>query len=321
MIDSLLAVFLALALVPLALVIATSVAYSRGWWRLLRPLGRVAPFLLGSEYGGMMALQNELCALRELGRLEEAVALAERRLREPSLRAQNRNTAIDLLISAGAYAAALGAEPPSRMPARAQEAMSLALIQVNLAEAEYNLGRWDDAEARLRPLDLGCWLFPISRAGLLQQRAWIAAQRGDGARAAELCAQAKVHWLPRMYRAEYHFTRAAAFLAGGRCNEAEAALGDAERVAIRISSRRNLLFLRARVAAARGDWPKAERLCREAAEHPFRGQGGAGLLLWAEALTRLGRAAEAAEALRLVAERDPESESAKAAAERLPAAS
>jgi tetratricopeptide (TPR) repeat protein len=321
MAETLLTVVLALALVPLSLVLVTSLAYSRGWWRLLRPLGRAAPFLVGPGYGGMMAFQNEISGLRELGRLEEAVALAKRRLRELGVPAQNRNTAIDLLISAGAYEAALAAEPTSRMPRGAQEAMGMALAQVNLAEAEYNLGRWDAAEARLRPLDLSCWLFPISRAGLLQQRAWIAAHRGHGARAAELCAQARVNWLPRMYQAEYHFTRAAASLAGGRCDEADRALADAERVAIRLSSRRNLLFLRARVAAVRGDWPRAEALCREAAGHAFRGQGGGGLLLWAEALERLGRPAEATEALRLVAERDPESESARDAAERLTARS
>jgi tetratricopeptide (TPR) repeat protein len=200
------------------------------------------------------------------------------------------------------------------MPRNAREALALALIQINLAEAEYNVGRWDEAEARLRPLDLACWLYPITRTGLRQQRAWIAAHRGRAVGALELCASADPRGLPRKYRAEYHFTRAVALLASGRVDDAEGALDRGAKLAQRISSKRNVLFLRARLAAARDEWDRAERLCSEAVRHRFRGQGGAGILLWAEALRRLGRQGEADAALRLVAERDPESEAAAAAA-------
>src|SRR5258708_17035757 len=92
------------------------------------------------------------------------------------------------------------------------------------------------------------------------------------------------------------------------------ASGRGEMLAIRRSINRNPLFLRGCFAAARGDWVSAERLCREAANHAFRGQGGTGLLLWAHALKQLGRPAEADEALRLVSQRDPESDAATAAA-------
>jgi tetratricopeptide (TPR) repeat protein len=206
------------------------------------------------------------------------------------------------------------------MPSRAIDALGLALIQINLAEAEYNLGRWDQAETRLRPLDLACWRFPIARAGLLQQRAWIAAHRGRGVEAVELCALMKPEWLPPTFRAEYHFTRAAALLAVGRIDDAEAVVNLAEGLAKRLSTKRNALFMRARVAAARQDWVSAERHCREAADHPFRGQGGTGLLLWAQALRQLGQHAQAEEALRQVTERDPESDAAVTAAKSLGAA-
>jgi tetratricopeptide (TPR) repeat protein len=302
-----------LVLLPLVVMLATSLAYARGWWRLLRLLSGPAPYLFGRQHGAMMAFQHEATALRELGRLPDAIAFAKARLADPAVPPSSRNTAIDVLISAGAYQAALDAEPRPRMPTGAQEAMALALIQVNLAEAEYNLGRWEQAEQRLRPLDLGCWLFPIARAGLLQQRAWIAAHRGRGSEALELCDRVKPHWLPRMFRAEYHFTRAAALLAQGRSDEAARAISDGERLALRRSSRRNALLLRARLVAARGDWRAAERLCRAAAQHSFQGQGGDGLLLWARALERLGRPAEAADALRLVVDRDPESGAARSA--------
>jgi tetratricopeptide (TPR) repeat protein len=218
------------------------------------------------------------------------------------------------LISAGAYEAALGAEPQPCKPKSTYDALCLALIQINLAEAEYNVGHWDAAQTRLEGLDLACRPFPIARAGLQQQRAWIAAHQGRGTEALEFCASVKPRWFPPIYRAEYHFTRAAALLAAGPIDDVEAAVGQGERLARRLSSKRNALFLRARLAATRGDWVGAERLCREAANHAFRGQGGAGLLLWAQALKQLDRLSEADEALKLVSQRDPESEAATAAA-------
>jgi tetratricopeptide (TPR) repeat protein len=323
-IDSLLLLFVALSLLPLtlawALASAVNLAAAHAAWRLARALGRAAPYVLGSTHGGSMAFSYEVFALREAGKIAEAAALAKERVAEKVVTSWSRNVAIDILISAGSYHAALSAEPPPRMPTGTMDALGLALIQINLAEADYNLGRWDAAEARLRSLDLACWRFPIARAGLLQQRAWIAAYRGRATEALELCASMKPRWLPSIYRAEYYFTRAAALLAGGRIDEAAAAVGKGEGLAKRLSSKRNALFMRARVAAAREDWVSAERLCREAANHAFQGQGGTGLLLWAQALRQLGQHAQAEEALRLVTERDPESDSAVKAAESLAAA-
>jgi tetratricopeptide (TPR) repeat protein len=315
----LVALVVVLALSPVALLFAASLAFSRGAWRLSRALGRPAPYIFGSEFGGSLAFQGEAFALREDGKVTEATALVKARLLKPDVSAWDRNIAIDILISAGAYEAALSAEAPPSTPRNAREALGLALIQINLAEADYNLGRWDTAEARLRPLDLACSLFPIARAGLLQQRAWIAAHRGRATEALDLCASVKPRWLPLAYQAEFHFTRAVALLAAGRDEDAAAAMGEGESVARRRSSRRNALFLRARLASVDGDWDRVERLCREAAGHEYRGQGGAGLVLWAQALKKLGRHREADETLRLVSQRDPESDAARSAAELLAA--
>jgi tetratricopeptide (TPR) repeat protein len=308
------------SLLPAALGLATSLSMTHGAWRLSRALGRATRHLVGSSYGGALAFQGDALALRENGDLAGAVALAKARVAEKGIPAWSRNLAIDILISAGEYGAALDAEPPLCMPSDAHEALGLALIQINLAEADYNLGRWEAAEARLRPLDLACWPFPITRAGLLQQRAWIAVHRGRAAEALELCDAVKPRWLPSIYRAEYHFGRAAALLALGCIDDAEIAVGHAEVVARRLSSKRNALFLRGHLAGARGDWVTAELHCRAAANHVFRGQGGDGLLLWAHALNQLGRSLEAGDALRLVAERDPESAAARTAAAEIKAA-
>lgn len=313
----LVASLLPLALSPLALLLAAHIAFSRGAWRLSRALGRSAPYIFRAELGLSLAFQGEAFGLREDGKLTEAIALVKARLLEPDVPVSNRNIAIDILISAGDYEAALSAEQRPFIARNPREALNLALIQINLAEADYNLGRWDAAEARLRPLDVACSSFPITRAGLLVQRAWIAAHCGRPTEALDLCASVKPRWLPLAYRAEYHFTRAAALLASGRTGDAAEAVREGEKIARRRSSRRNALFLRARVAAADGDWDRVERLCREAAGHAYRAQGGAALLLWAQALKQLGRHREADEVLRLVSQRDPESEAARSAAELL----
>lgn len=234
------------------------------------------------------------------------------------MNAELRNELVNLYVTSGLYRLALGSDPRPDEEAGASRAM-LALIRINVAEADYNLGRWADAEERLVGLDRDAAALAITRAGLLQQRAWIAAHTGQPDRAAALCAQVAIQWLPRAYHAEFYFTRAAAWLALGRRDRAARELEIADRACLRISSRRNALFLRARVAFAGGSLEEAERWCRRGAEHAFRGQGGDGLLLFGDVLARLERPDEAAAAWRLAVERDPESESARTAAGRLAA--
>jgi tetratricopeptide (TPR) repeat protein len=273
----------------------------------------LSPFLrlvLGRIKGGALAFEHDIMARVQCGDVHYVKARIDARVgaeAPPS----TRNAAINALISVGAYREALLQDPPDEVPQNAADAGELVLCQINLAEAEYNLGRWDEAEARLCPLDLAGGAFDITRAGLLQQRAWIAVHRGRPKDALDLCGGVTEKWLPAEYRVEYHFTRAAAFIAATRVQEAEAALDEGRRAARRPSSKRNAMFLRARLAAARGDWAAAEQDCRTAANHRYRSQGGDGLLLWAEALEKLGRGVEAMEARRLVVQRDPESEAAR----------
>jgi tetratricopeptide (TPR) repeat protein len=237
--------------------------------------------------------------LQQQGKLQEAVAVAREALANSDLPLNDRNTAIDVLINAGHYAEALRAEPP------AARELAFALIQINLAEAEYNLGEWDRALERLRPLDELCAPFPIAATGLAVQRAWIAAHQGRADEALALLEGTDILGFPDHYLAEFHFAVAAALVAANRLDDAERALDEAALCARRPSSERNLVFMRARIAAAREDWVEAERLCRESADHEYKGQGADGLLLWSKALRELGRDPE--EALQLMRERDPES--------------
>jgi tetratricopeptide (TPR) repeat protein len=266
--------------------------------------------LVGGKWGGATAFENEITARVMAGDAVGAKAAIDRRLAVFEASEVEINSAINALVSAGAYAAALRIPRPSGMARTVADAVNRVLCDINLAEAEYNLGRWDAAQARLHGLDLAASVADITRAGLLQQRAWIAVHQGDGKRALELCNTIELRWLPASFHAEYYFTRAVALMALGALAEAEKAARTGWQCAERLSSERNALFILARLDAARGDWKAAERHCRAAAAHRFRTQGGEGLLLWAESLEQLGRRADAADARRLVRERDPESAAA-----------
>src|SRR5260221_932038 len=162
--------------------------------------------------------------------------------------AEQLNRLIDGLVTAGKYTEALGAP---RAHAGDDELAEL-LVQINLAEAEYNLGRWDAAWDRLLPLDAIAAQYAITRAGLDQQRAWIAAHQGRAAEALALWSRTDLRGFPRPYHAEYHFTHAVVLLAVGRVGEADEAAAAGTAVALRSSSRRNALFIEARVAAGQG---------------------------------------------------------------------
>src|SRR5882724_9706729 len=125
------------------------------------------------------------------------------------------NQAVDALIAAGRYAEALAL--PERFVAHgSRDSTSELLVQINLAEAEYNLGRWSAAWERLRGLDPLAAAFPIARAGLAQQRAWIAAHTGRPDEAVHQWQRVALRDLPRTYHAEHYFTGAVALIGAGR---------------------------------------------------------------------------------------------------------
>jgi tetratricopeptide (TPR) repeat protein len=226
------------------------------------------------------------------------------------------NSGVDGLIAAGRYTEAL--ELPERFNGYGlRDTCAELLVQINLAEAEYNLGRWSAAWERLRELDPLAAAFPIARAGLSQQRSWIAAHTGKPDEALHHWRRAALRDLPSNYYAEHFFTGATAYLALGRIDSARECAISGGAAAVRPSSKRNALFVRARVAAAMGALDRADELCRTAAESHYRAAGGEGLLFWGGILERLGRFEEARRAYALAVERDNESESARLAEERL----
>jgi tetratricopeptide (TPR) repeat protein len=227
---------------------------------------------------------------------------------------ESLNAAVDVRIARGDYRGAL--ELSRAFVAHGADTMSALLVEINLAEAEYNLGRWSEAWDRLRGLDPLAAAFPIARAGLSQQRAWIAAHTGRAGDALHHWHRVELCDLPRRYHAEHCFTGAVAQIAAGDLEAAQRCADAGARVAMRASSRRNALAIRGRVAAAMHEWPEAECLFRAAALHPYRGQGGDTLLFWGDVLSRLGRFEEARRAYALAIERDPQSESARLAQER-----
>ncbi|ATB41048.1 hypothetical protein CYFUS_006510 [Cystobacter fuscus] len=300
----------------------TTWCFNRGAFRAALALTRVLEHLPLAAWMRPILWREEFYAHSALGYTEKAVSGA----RNLAVHAKAdaclpcANCAINLFINAGLYLEALDIERGWQGPSHPPEpsaAREWALVRFNLVEAVYNLGSWEAANARLSNLeetargDAFLWnFFPV-------QRAWILAHTGRGEDA--LSALAQVDWrrLPRMYRSEAHFARAASLLAVHRYEEARREARTGMKHALRVSSTRNGLFLLGRISLAEGLPEEALRFFEAGAMHPYQGQGGDGLLAWGDCLAELGRHDEAREAWRLVLTRDKQSGAASRAASRL----
>lgn len=258
------------------------------------------------------------------GRSEEAVRHARALLdTKGTFNWAFANFAINAMISAGLYKEALRVTrrwgSSERRQQRAFDPSGYLLVQINLAEALYNLGRLGCAVRVLDGISADCARrgSRLVRAGLLVQRAWLDVLRGQPASALEKVLLVKPRHLPRLFRAELAFTLAAALRDSGRLDEAWLAAERGRNLARRQASKRNALFLLASIAARRGQPGLAIRLLEEGAAHPYRGQGGDGLLLLGDLYGFAGRDAEQKTAYQWAAQRDPQSSVGRIALRRL----
>lgn len=252
-----------------------------------------------AEYSGATAQSVELA--NDLAATQPQLALA--------------NACVNAFINAGQYSRAiqLGAayETASKDPNFGSQ---WGLLQTNLAEAEYNLGQWDEALARIeRVLAEPERCDPLATVGAHLQQTWVLAYLGRCAEARASFGRADEKSLPPIFRAEYHYTNASLALAEGESGKALEAAQAGLAVAKRASSKRNGFFLRARVLVAIGETAKALEEFERAAAAPYRAQGGDGLLAWGDLLHALGRDVEARIAWQMAVERDPESHWARTA--------
>ena len=295
---------------------AANLIFHQGDWakakRLLNRFGILMPAARPSLW---------LAVAEFSGKSDAAVKKADRLVaRRPNVHVINQ--AVTSYINAGRYRRALEVAAPWKdlpwnMRLTVQGQQLWALLQINVAEAEYNLGHWDEALRRLERMRDGCVPQGIVKAGDWQQRAWILAHLGrtEAARAAIACVE--LADLPAVFHAEYHFTRARIAWAEGGTAEALACVERGLDIARRASSFRNGVFLRARIHAAAGATAAALVDFESAAAMRYRAQGGDALLAWGDLLRALGREGEARRAFELTLERDPESEASQRAAERL----
>jgi tetratricopeptide (TPR) repeat protein len=277
---------------------------------------------LGSQERVQLALQTTR-ACNE-GRSEESVRLAGKLLdMEGRFSWAFVNCAINSMISAGLYREALRIptrwRTPERRQQRAFDPSGYLLVQINLVEALYNLGRLGCAMNVLDGIsaDSARRGTRLVRAGLLVQRAWLEVLRGQPANALESVRLVKPRNLPRLYRAEVAFTLAAALRDLGRLDEAWEAAERGLTQSRRQSSKRNALFLLGSIAARKGQTQHAILLLEQGASHPYRGQGGDGLLLLGDLYGLVGRDAEQRTAYQWAAQRDPQSGASRVALRKL----
>lgn len=227
--------------------------------------------------------------------------------------------AVNAFIFAGRYRDALAVETAWDDDTRNTLAAdpSWCIFQINLAEADYNLGDWDRAAARLLAIEADARAGdPLTRAAFAMQSAWIAAHTG-GPDALAIAATCNESDLGPDYRSEYHFVHAAAHLSVGAFANARAHALRGLAVRRRHSSERNSHLLLGRIAAAAGDPAAACAHFARGATRRYRGQGGPELLLYGELLAVAGDEAAARRVFAWAAERDPESPAADVARTRL----
>jgi len=305
---------------------ANGCAFYWGAWRAALRCSHLMAFVSRNTAYQSWAILVQLTAYKGLGQTDVAVQLARVLVtRAPSvLTLGTANTLADTLINAGRYSEALAIEDgwstDELKTAAGLQRAHYALLQINLAEALYNMGRWRDAWERLADLDETAALSRISRDALVLQRAWILAHDGNGEEAWELARCIRRAAIPRPYWSEIFYTRAMALLGLNRVDDARCEVNNGLKIAKRASSQRNGIFLLGKLAAHQDRCEEAVRWFEEGARHPYRAQGGDGLLLWGDVLHRLRRGNDAVAAWRMAKERDPESESARLAGERLRAA-
>jgi tetratricopeptide (TPR) repeat protein len=221
------------------------------------------------------------------------------------------NSVINTYITFGRYRDAL--QLPSLWSMEAQESGrkdthdQMLLAHINLAEAEYNLGQFDAAAERLSRIESAANEFPITRMGVNNQWAWLHTLRGEITQAKRRLTLVDVAGCPSIFHAELHFTRAAVALLEGRHDEALQHARDGQSCALRASSKRNALFVIARVLAAQGRSDAADSHYAAAVSMPYSGQGGMELHIYADLLSEMGRPDRAAEVRDLARRRDPES--------------
>ncbi|HEX8823265.1 MAG TPA: tetratricopeptide repeat protein [Archangium sp.] len=318
----LVAVLLRQVLISLLFELAQESSFHFGTYRATLASIRALRLLGAPRWMRPSLLQLTVHAREALGQTASAVEGARRLVGEArALRSWDlANTAINTFINAGLYEEALEVErrwerqeTPEVEPLDTEEG----LVQLNLAEALYNLGDWEAASERLQGVEKVVEPQPLLKHALLMQRAWIQANTGRGADALETLARVDRQSLPRVYWSEVAFTHAAALLAVGRYEEAEREVRAGLECARRVASTRNGLFLLGRIALRAGRLDEALPHFEAGAAHPYRGQGGRALLEWGDCLERLGQGSRAREVWRLVLERDPRSEAAREAASRL----
>jgi tetratricopeptide (TPR) repeat protein len=311
-------------LISALFLLAEECSFHLGAYRGTLLLTRLIRLLLPDAEMRLSLLQLTVHAWEALGETARAVEGA-RRLAGEARAVGSRalaNTAINTFINAGLYKEALEVErlwPRQEVQSPEEERLDEpeALVQLNLCEAHYNLGDWKAAGERLHRLTEAAGEVPLLSNGILLQRAWIQANTGWGADALSCIEQVRREELPRVYWSEVAFTHAAALLALRRHGEAEQQARVGLKLARRAASTRNGLFLLGRIALEAGRLEEALRHFEAGAAHPYKGQGGSGLLAWGDCLDRLGRSEQAREAWRLVLERDPQSGAARKATSRL----
>ncbi|MFT3711757.1 MAG: hypothetical protein QM817_29310 [Archangium sp.] len=221
----------------------------------------------------------------------------------------NRMVCLDIAV--GRYREALAWRALEEPPLNDEDR----LVMLNQAEALACLGRFEES-LRVASLVVETEFVLVAATA---HTAWVCCELGRfaEARAALKPLRERAGVLLGAFQAEWYFSSFLVELGEKQWVAAQRALDDAEACTIRESSRRNLWFLRARLARELGHTDEALRFFARGSLSPYRWQGGGALLAWGDLLDEKQRHTEARAVWGQCVERDPQSPAAELARQRL----
>ncbi|HVJ17640.1 MAG TPA: tetratricopeptide repeat protein [Polyangiaceae bacterium] len=213
------------------------------------------------------------------------------------------NKVVNTFITFGRYREALELTPPWNGGGDDRHKV----IQVNLVEAEYNLGLLSDARSRIDRLKQAPPEAQWLDAGLRLQEAWLLTLEGQEEAGLALAQGVDPEHLPDRFRAEVHFARGFALIELERFEQARTEIRQGLARSLRPSSVRNGHFLLGCCEQKAGELDAAVKHFARGAAMPYTGQGGDALLAYGRTLEDLGRTEQARKIFDLLLQRDPQS--------------
>lgn len=222
------------------------------------------------------------------------------------------NHVVNSFVNAGLYREAI--DFTSRWPHQVLDQVSQLdpttriITHINQAEAYHNLGEHHKALEILDSFDDWIAQNPIALHGRACLKAWILIYLGRTNEARALLESVDPKILSPGYISEVHYTWAELHRKEQDYTQATHHVEQGQRLAIRASSERNGLFIKAEILAQQHRLESSVELFEMALAHRYKAQCAKGLNAYCEVLKKLGRNEKIADIQQVILKYDPQSQ-------------